>query len=1244
MNESFEFIKSYTDNKSIFYHLLDGYINEHSGNNTENIYNFININCLTDKYFNPNITFFEFVRLSSYNFESNISIKSKNTYDSFIIFDGINIINQQNLIEILNSNVIIFDISFEKHSTTLMLIKNKNNYHLLLINSGKYINNHYKYKETYKPYVMLTFENIDNVITILIFIGFYLNILLNNYITKNIYNFLEENIINDFNFKINISDIIKEDENEYVRYQILNNSYYDIIYDIFNKTVSIDNNDDFIKNNLENQEINKKYEKYNHIINKIIFHKYDDDDNKNIYIQMQQSGSCTWFSKYWAICIYFLVKDPDNYYNFVFNLFDSFIEKLKEIFTLDNFKIESKNDYTNMILMNNLNLKLINLNILDYNNIFIIDIYDYEITSYKINYNGFVFSNHLIKLDYNINSYNMFKIIQSMMNQKIDDQYNNTFYFYISQIINNWDYYNIFKKYTETNNELCKLFCDDYNKISNELAIELNIISGDLYYFSEDQKKLDFTPWNNIFDLIILFKNIDYDDIENINYKQYNLYYIIKYYLNKLDNKEIIKYAKILNKILIILEIYTSVNYPFNISSPYNLTAIFMENNNKEVQNIFDKMKLKLDEYNNKFIKNIVKYLFNIETIKKWNIEEDIFNFVLNIKNNEHIIHNIIYNKCLFEKLLFNNDKYYMQSEDDYKNKKIDIDVDTDFTIKLEIIENELIFFLENPLYVINNYIFKDKCDSSSLIIKLNIYDILKNNIYKINYLNIFLKLYIQYKTINDLKNTNICLLHIQLLFFGYHSDIEMNYIYEYDIFNIYQIGTPDVPINMLDELLITIFNSINNIDKFCEYIIDNIDNFTNFEKLVNFLSNKHKINIKDYELISLNSVFYQLLNLTENSIILKQDNKIYILEYNFYIYIELIENKINKIYFNGNKILKYDKINEPFKKFIPTNCFHLIYKIDDQYNITYFLNNNLKYINQDENILNILSINNLMLTLRISKLNNFLPIGEDIDNLLIIIRNYGYNKLNFLFVNSVSKYGYIISQKEIDYNKTKLNLYDYFTITNVNNIDNNDFNLINDKLNKNLEKNYKPFDYIKKLIYNESIDESILKSLVKLRKKITNYDINKLKNKKFIGTIKLIKNFKIKLNEIKDKFLNKINYIDDIMFNINLLMDYINFKKIINTLQDIKKCKLNEFNSTLKIFSELFNNRKFKYKYLFEYIFEYIYGYEILDEQFTKYKEIISDFVNLEQSDYSDKRLDKKITFFEYQRSFGEYALQNGG
>ena len=40
------------------------------------------------------------------------------------------------------------------------------------------------------------------------------------------------------------------------------------------------------------------------IINKIIFHYIDND----IYIYPQESGSCTWFSLYWSILIYYISK------------------------------------------------------------------------------------------------------------------------------------------------------------------------------------------------------------------------------------------------------------------------------------------------------------------------------------------------------------------------------------------------------------------------------------------------------------------------------------------------------------------------------------------------------------------------------------------------------------------------------------------------------------------------------------------------------------------------------------------------------------------------------------------------------------------------------------------------------------------------------------------------------------------------------------------------------------------------
>jgi hypothetical protein len=99
----------------------------------------------------------------------------------------------------------------------------------------------------------------------------------------------------------------------------------------------------------------------------------------------------------------------------------------------------------------------------------------------------------------------------------------------------------------------------------------------------------------------------------------------------------------------------------------------------------------------------------------------------------------------------------------------------------------------------------------------------------------------------------------------------------------------------------------------------------------------------RSYNIYNLSTDFIiDYLNVLPGTLFLLNETRenIFIINYDYYIELELNDlGKIDKIKFNGYNIIKYSELSDPFKHVIPTNCLHLIYKINDEFNIAYFIN-----------------------------------------------------------------------------------------------------------------------------------------------------------------------------------------------------------------------------------------------------------------------------------------------------------------
>ena len=161
------FIHEFRKNKSIFYHLLDSFINDDSGNNTINVIDFINKNIINNK-----------IKIKLYdNIFKILSDTNARFNNGNITF---NIEKFTDLIKI-KFDFLIIDLLFNKHSTSLIIFNREDKYNIILLNSGLGVTAHHNLNGMYKPYINLATNDIKLITNIINIIYIY-NIIENNYI------------------------------------------------------------------------------------------------------------------------------------------------------------------------------------------------------------------------------------------------------------------------------------------------------------------------------------------------------------------------------------------------------------------------------------------------------------------------------------------------------------------------------------------------------------------------------------------------------------------------------------------------------------------------------------------------------------------------------------------------------------------------------------------------------------------------------------------------------------------------------------------------------------------------------------------------------------------------------------------------------------------------------------------------------------------------------------------------------
>jgi hypothetical protein len=272
------------------------------------------------------------------------------------------------------------------------------------------------------------------------------------------------------------------------------------------------------------------------------------------------------------------------------------------------------------------------------------------------------------------------------------------------------------------------------------------------------------------------------------------------------------------------------------------------------------------------------------------------------------------------------------------------------------------IYLLKNPDLIyksINDNIYLTEFDCQ--FIKINIYEIFKDTNIRNTLLNFFCNKYINTSnnTIKIYIASNIQLLLCKSL--NYDGDIDIKNHNKLGLIGKNSIYTIKNLMEILNEII-----KNNTIEEYINYIIINKDNILNNDKKKYYINKYFKNDniIYNNDDITINNINYTTLELNQNNLFVKlfcnnmhylflhSDNELLLLTDDFFMKFIIIKNNIkytlNKIYFNDNEIIPYNDVIAPFKYIIPQNYIYLIYKKNNAYNITYFINNKFQTLKEN--------------------------------------------------------------------------------------------------------------------------------------------------------------------------------------------------------------------------------------------------------------------------------------------------------
>lgn len=1027
------------------------------------------------------------------------------------------------------------------------------------------------------------------------------------------------------------------------------------------------------------------------VIEKTIFNFH----NQLPYIIEQESGSCSWFSFYWPLLLYYVhTNNTSKYVDFIIKINKYFERCLRTIImSPDNIKESLKGNtfrlikkiYCKLADIGLGNYKIIeDLNDCLYNNIFDVEqnfdkqilhknyiFPNYPYISYIANVNNIFIEkiyNELIQCDISqhehlsilFNGINNLNLLQN--NNNVDCfVFTNTqflFYYIVFNFLKSNDidifvkidveqyYKQIFvnninriikrinkSEYSELRKKLSDILCilDDNNILMHLQQYNYSFDSNNQCYF---YKYYHICSIFNVADTdiknfaILINKFVSFTKILQLLNKMVNGIYNMINQQNYKDEDQLI--------IDIFHEVYIFINQMFNSNifvGKYSAISIkTVSEYLKSSVNIYDKMLLTtnyLKNYNECFI-NISGFIqLNFKSIDDFNETKKFLflhpEYIYSQFNDKCYISNDIFVRCHIVELSLPSNKHYKENLIRFFAEKF-----WEYKDK----NNEE---LKNILTNLHLLIFNADCiDNYDTITDLNKFNIFLSDIYV---------------STDNTDGTEIYIDYSGKKYYAYNDDFYVAKT-KFNYNNLFRFN--EISNNILDfkKILLHHANS-KNIFEFCDFISKKYDEIfiDESKKLIEKIQHVYPNAELDQEKTSfgftIDSKRYYMTYLYENigfqsivnffrssnnvpyffiqSNVAKSIDFIILLDCPQTIVIKIYGNfisanrfEITKVFVNNIETIKFSDIKLPFKYVIPLTCNNLIYKTGNMYNVIYFkykkcyVNTDLIGYNNCEDGIEIFTINeNTMLYPKITSPDTLVNFGK-------LCENYHVRPLNIIFTkknqSNIKPNGYCVNdylcyifnfntnKRDFLINKLKPKPYSKFELLDMT-IDGTLANLTFSKI-----PSFNTDEYVNKI-----------KHLIKINSESYNKLLDKIEMCKITGETK---NTKLHLEQLKNTIICEIErtyvyynnkYLDDIFSEYTSHLNFILKIKMLNHINILLDTIDDEINfcSQIKVLKSITDNRKYNLQYNFELFFETISGYELLDEQFDRYYEIITNYTS---------------------------------
>ena len=971
--------------------------------------------------------------------------------------------------------------------------------------------------------------------------------------------------------------------------------------------------------------------------------------NGKLFIEPQESGSCTWYSVYWSLLMY------EIYY---LNNVESYIDLIKQIniqfsqYVFDIFYRFPDECFTSVFLMwKKLFVKLCDIGLLDNNKFFNIVDYMYQtpfsfsptIKKWKdaIEYVPITFKNLNISKYSFVNNSIIGDIIKNIPNNK--QELNKIL---INGILKIFEYggsngiqRNGLSDQILMTNTLILFYFNIYklSKKDNIQLINKEFNSVDAIKFLTDKEIAEiiseYMPNDYLDKIERLFRILEKTFSPETDSYTYQFFHIATFLLESTDDtNEIILLSTFLSRGYIISLCMIYIQQFISSISPKNTRPKPTDKkplNGNRIQDVIIVC--------NKLISLIV------------GIDSDYIN--TNVRESTKLF------ERSFEQLSIISNYLKKYSINNFTEP--DCFVNANIIRTYESFDKTKQFFYDNPEYIYKNS-ESDEIINEDSFIRIHIHDILKpkNLKYRENFIRFYGKKFSQIIKSNTTHYNEIILFNLHLLMYGIElyipggNQIQLlnfttgntNYREFYDL--IHNIYKQDV--ENFDEYLVNNYQTVSR--DILEIIKSRLIKYypnTQIDKKLPSLEQKLFINDDEYVQLVEQPRFCIFFNIKSTDIILYSDSKdlkkfiILTDKYIFKIEGNIIDFKlqIKNIYVNGNKCIKFSQINYPFKYAIPLTCNHLVFQSDNLYKVLYICTpeeiiegfHPLVNSNDINNFVEFIINENNMLFPKITEPNTW-------QTFIKICNTYHVRPLNLLFTKIDSHSGYCVNEKLYElfgFNKNK------FLIMPIEQFSTNTINLMTPVVNNKgiitIDNNSVGLSKVKNLIGIS--DDKIFDSLISKIENCRVVEENKAKTLEYLQCLQ---------NQAQREIFSLMNYYSTV--NISQLFkqihgNYLVKIKIVNIVNTLIKQIANEdgFCSQIKILRELYKSRTHNFKYNFELVFETVSGNELLQEQQTRYFSIMDNYTGITYTPEKRAVTGNETSIIEFNQTGGSiYPLHH--